>query len=68
MHQCLLPRIVNIPKDSIKVKIELYLVHPGQSLCQLYAQVVYHPEHREYRGEDRAVEVEYLNICLTGLE
>ena len=24
MHQCLLPRVVNIPKDSIKVKIDLY--------------------------------------------
>ena len=62
MHQCLLPRIVNIPKDSIKVKIDLYLVHPGQRLCQLCAQVVYHLVHREYHGEDRVVEVEYLNI------
>ena len=60
--QCLLPQIVNIPKDSIKVKIDLYLVHPGQRLCQLCAQVVYHPVHREYHG------VEYLNICLTCLE
>ena len=32
------------------------------------ALVDHHLAHREYRGEDRAVEVEYLNICLTCLE
>ena len=71
MHQCLLPRVVNIPKDSIKVKIDLLSTSRTQNrerLCQLCAQVDHQPAHRKYRGKDRAVGVEYLNICLTGLE